>query len=575
MRALSFSAVCMGRISLLLAAAFTLLASSLASAAVVRHTFTVQNLTVQKLCQERVITVVNGKSPGPLIHIHRGDRAIIHVINKSPYNITIHWHGIFQRLTAWSDGPDYTTQCPIQPGRSYTYRFNITNQEGTLWWHAHVNWLRATVYGGLILYPERGHSYPFPKPHKEYPIILAEWWNANVNDVLSQALASGGAPNISDAYLVNGQPGDLYNCSKNGTYKIEVTHGKTYLLRIINAALNNQLFFKIANHNMTVVAVDATYTTPYHTDVVLVAPGQTTDVLLTADQPIGSYYMAARAYASAAGVKFDNTTTTGILAYENTTSTSPLLPTLPAYNDTNTAHKFNSNITGLVSGPCWRGVPKEVDEHMFMTVGLGLVSCGRNATCSGSLGQRFAASISNLSFQFPTKLSMLEAHFYNVSGIYNASFPDKPLAPFDYTNSSNSLNQSLIMTSKSTTVKKLKFNSTVEIVFQDTALIGVENHPMHIHGLNFHVLAQGFGNYNSSTDRKKFNLVNPQMRNTIGVPVGGWAVIRFKANNPGVWLLHCHLDVHLSWGLATALVVDNGGTPSSTLPPPPSNLPKC
>lgn len=92
--------------------------------------------------------------------------------------------------------------------------------------------------------------------------------------------------------------------------------GKTYLLRIINAALNNQLFFKIANHNMKVVAVDAAYTNPYITDVVVVAPGQTTDVLLTANQAPSAYYMAANPYVSVAGVPFDNTTTTGIIVYE-------------------------------------------------------------------------------------------------------------------------------------------------------------------------------------------------------------------------------------------------------------------
>ncbi|GAB4833917.1 hypothetical protein Ancab_032164 [Ancistrocladus abbreviatus] len=566
----------MARLLQFLALAFALLASlQLVSPTVVTHTFHVQNLTVQKLCQERVVTAVNGNTPGPLLYVHEGDHLIIHVINNSPYNVTIHWHGIFQLLSGWADGAGYATQCPLQTGQSYTYKFNITNQEGTLWWHAHVKWLRATVYGGLIIYPRQDQSYPFRKPDKEFPIILGEWWNDNVIDVDDQALAKGGAPNISNAYLINGQPGDFYPCSSNGTYKVQFTEGQTYLLRIINAALNSQLFFKIANHNMTVVSIDAVYTEPYPTDVILVAPGQTTDVLVKADQPVGSYYMAARPYDSTSGVTFDNTTTTGIVIYHGSKSSTPKMPTMPDFNDTTTAHKFNSNLASLVHTRTWRPVPTEVDEHMFMTIGLGLVSCGRNANCAGPLGQRLAASISNFSFEFPTNMSMLQAHFYNISRIYNATFPDQPLETFDYTNSSLSLDQSLVMTTKSTTVKELRFNSTVEIVFQDTSLVGFDNHPIHLHGLNFHVLAQGFGNYNALVDRKKFNFRNPQTRNTIGVPVGGWAVIRFMANNPGVWLMHCHLEVHLSWGLATAFVVDNGGTPSSTLPPPPSDFPKC
>ncbi|KAE8692430.1 hypothetical protein F3Y22_tig00110833pilonHSYRG00039 [Hibiscus syriacus] len=117
-------------------------------------------------------------------------------------------------------------------------------------------------------------------------------------------------------------------------YKLEMEQGKTYLLRIINAALDNQKFYKIAKHKMTVVAFDAAYTNPYVTNVVAIAPGQTVDVLLTVDQPIGWYYMAARAYASAVGLPFDNTATRGVIVYDGAPSlTKPLMPVLPAFND--------------------------------------------------------------------------------------------------------------------------------------------------------------------------------------------------------------------------------------------------
>lgn len=46
-------------------------------------------------------------------------------------------------------------------------------------------------------------------------VIVGEWWNANVIDVEQQAVATGGAPNLSDAYTINGWPGDLYPCSQN------------------------------------------------------------------------------------------------------------------------------------------------------------------------------------------------------------------------------------------------------------------------------------------------------------------------------------------------------------------------
>ncbi|XP_050244371.1 laccase-7-like [Quercus robur] len=571
----------MARFVALLACALALLASSMASAAIVEHSFHVQNLTVRRLCNEQVITAVNGSLPGPTIRVQEGDILVVHVFNKSPYNITIHWHGIFQKLSGWADGPEYVTQCPIVPGSCYTYKFKITGQEGTLWWHAHSSWLRATVHGALIIHPKSGHSYPFPKPDKEVPILFGEWWNANVIDVENQGLATGGAPNNSDAFTINGKPGDLYPCSEKQTYKLKVVEGKTYMLRIINAALNNQLFFKIANHKMTVVAIDASFTEQYVTDVVVVAPGQTTDVLVTADQPVGSYYMAATPYASAANVSFDNTTTRGIIVYEGSTSANPLMPVLPASNDTLTAHKFYSNLTGLAGGPHWVPVPRQVDEHMFITFGINLAPCRSNVTgnptCQGPLNQSLSASMNNVSFVLPStsKLSMLQAFFFDVGGVYTTDFPNKPPVKFDYTNPNISLDPSLIFAPKATKVKTLKYNSTVEIVLQNTAFVGIENHPIHIHGFNFHVLAQGFGNYDSVNDQGKFNFVNPQTRNTIAVPVGGWAVIRFQANNPGIWLVHCHLDVHLPWGLAMAFEVENGPTISSILPPPPVDLPQC
>jgi laccase len=119
--------------------------------------------------------------------------------------------------TGWSDGPEFVTQCPIRPGKSYTYRFTVTAQEGTLWWHAHSSWLRATVYGALVIRPREGKDYPFEKPSREVPLMLGEWWNANPIDVIREAQRTGGGPNVSDAFTINGQPGDLYNCSRQGT----------------------------------------------------------------------------------------------------------------------------------------------------------------------------------------------------------------------------------------------------------------------------------------------------------------------------------------------------------------------
>lgn len=49
-----------------------------------------------------------------------------------------------------------------------------------------------------------------------YDGLSGEWFDRNPMDVLKQALFTGAAPNVSDAYTINGQPGDLYRCSGKG-----------------------------------------------------------------------------------------------------------------------------------------------------------------------------------------------------------------------------------------------------------------------------------------------------------------------------------------------------------------------
>jgi hypothetical protein len=84
-------------------------------------------------------------------------------------------HGLKQYRNGWADGPAYVTQCPIQTGSSYTYDFNVTGQRGTLWWHAHILWLRATVYGAFVIMPKPGIPFPFPQPHQELEVVFGEF----------------------------------------------------------------------------------------------------------------------------------------------------------------------------------------------------------------------------------------------------------------------------------------------------------------------------------------------------------------------------------------------------------------
>jgi laccase len=218
-----------------------------------------------------------------------------------------------------------------------------------------------------------------------------------------------------------------------------------------------------------------------------------------------------------------------------------------------------------------------VDEKMFMTMGLGLDPCPPGTKCIGPLGQRYAGSLNNRTFVMPATISLQEAYYYNISGVYTDDFPENPPLKFDYANfeTRTDYEYKMMFPERKTSVKKLRFNSTVEIVVQNTGVITAESHPMHLHGFNFYVLGYGFGNYDPILDARNLNLANPQMRNTVGVPPGGWIVIRFIANNPGTWMFHCHMDAHLPYGIIMGFIVQNGPTKETILLPPPSNLPQC
>ncbi|CAL5192115.1 unnamed protein product [Lathyrus oleraceus] len=545
------------------------------------YKFNIKMQNVTRLCQTKSIVTVNGQFPGPRIIAREGDRVVIKVVNHVKYNISIHWHGIRQIRSGWADGPAYITQCPILPGQSYVYNFTIIGQRGTLWWHAHISWLRATLHGSIVILPKRHVPYPFPHPFKEVPIVLGEWWKADTEAVINQAIKTGLAPNTSDAHTINGLPGPLNNCSAKDTFKLKVQPGKTYLLRIINAALNDEMFFSIANHTLHVVEADAVYVKPFRTNIVLITPGQTTNVLLKTKSitPNAKFIIASRPYATGPA-SFDNTTAIGFLEYKkhshsntkpNNNNLKLFKPALPKFNDTVFAMNFNKKFRSLANSRFPAKLPKTVDRHFFFTVGLGISQCSKNQACQGPNNTRVAAAINNVSFVMPNT-ALLQAHFFNKSkGVFTTDFPSNPPFKFNYTGTP----PKNIMVTSGTKVVVLPYNTKVELVLQDTSIIGAESHPLHLHGFNFFIVGQGNGNFDPKKDPSKFNLVDPPERNTAGVPSGGWVALRFLADNPGVWFMHCHLEVHTSWGLKMAWVVQDGKGRNQKLPPPPSDLPKC
>lgn len=82
---------------------------------------------------------------------------------------------------------------------------------------------------------------------------------------------------------------------------------------------------------------------------------------------------------------------------------------------------------------------------------------------------------------------------------------------------------------------------------------GIQDHPVHLHGYKFHVVAMdAIGSNISVKDIKQRNekgLIKKKLRNaiskdTVSVPNRGYAVLRFVADNPGLCKLLCSCWVY-------------------------------
>lgn len=104
-------------------------------------------------------------------------------------------------------------------------------------------------------------------------------------------------------------------------------------------------------------------------------------------------------------------------------------------------------------------------------------------------------------------------------------------------------------------VRTLLLFITIQIVNDDLFLllaINNLNHPFHLHGYQMFVTGMG-----QHPDKKPMTVKLAQqmlltkafsyslqsnhiIKDTISIPSKGYTVLRFKADNPGWWLLHCH-----------------------------------
>ncbi|KAF5987570.1 putative multicopper oxidase [Fusarium bulbicola] len=161
---------------------------------------------------EKRVYLVNDEFPGPLIEARSGDRLVIHVDNGlQDEGVSLHWHGLRMKDQNSMDGAVGFTQCPIAPGRSFTYNFTIgAEEQGTFWWHSHSDVQRADgLWGGLVVHsPDELDVTP-----GDYLLMVGDWFHRNQTEVLgwyADASSRGNEP-VPDSLLVNGQ--GRFNCS--------------------------------------------------------------------------------------------------------------------------------------------------------------------------------------------------------------------------------------------------------------------------------------------------------------------------------------------------------------------------
>lgn len=273
------------------------------------YDFTVSRGVIAPDGVQREALLVNGAFPGPTIEANWGDTIQVTVHNNitGPEEGTaLHWHGFLQHGTPWEDGAPAISQCPIAPGKTFTYSFEA-ELYGTTWYHSHY----SSQYAGGLLGPMVIYG-----PCQKYdvdigPVMLSDWYHKSYFELVEATMMPNSTPFQSNNTLINGkgnfdcsklQPSNhtetwsnkTTSCDGNAGYStFRFQRGKTHRLRLINSGAEALQRFSIDGHKLTVISNDFVPVEPYETEVVTLGIGQRSDVIVEANDPqgLGAYWM--------------------------------------------------------------------------------------------------------------------------------------------------------------------------------------------------------------------------------------------------------------------------------------------
>ncbi|XP_056166007.1 L-ascorbate oxidase homolog isoform X2 [Syzygium oleosum] len=358
--------------------------------------------------------LINGQFPGPNINSTSNNNIVINVFNNIDEPILFTWNGIQQRKNSWQDGV-LGTNCPILPGKNYTYHFQVKDQIGSYFYYPTTAVHRAAGgFGGLRVNSRLLIPVPYADPEDDYTVLIGDWYSKSHTE-LRKYLDAGRPLARPNSVLINGQTGKGKDVKPLFTMK----PGKTYKYRICNVGLKNSLNFRIQGHQMKLVEMEGSHTVQNTYDSLDVHVGQCYSVLVTADKDPRDYYMVA-------STRFTKSvlTATGIIRYANGNGApaSPVLPKAPegwAWS-LNQFRSFRWNLTASAARPNPQGSYHYGQINITRTIKL--------INSASSVGGKLRYGINGVSHvNLPTPLKLAE--YYGVADKvfkYN-TIPDEPL----------------------------------------------------------------------------------------------------------------------------------------------------
>ncbi|KAL1297859.1 hypothetical protein AAFC00_006385 [Neodothiora populina] len=488
----------------------------------------------------------------------------------------IHWHGIYQNGTNWMDGTVGISQCPIAPGHNFTYEFTVDNQSGTYWYHAHQGVQSSDgLHGPLIIHSWKEKELQQIQYATDRVVMLSDHYH-DLSSVLARAYMAPDMENtepVPDGALINGHA--VRNCDElphrkcdNSTANVQppffaLDAGKHHRLRIINVGAFAEFQFQIDEHELAVTEADGTDVVPVYYHRLNINPAQRYSVIVHANSTRRNRFrMRARMITTcfAEPNPFMAGEVHGIVLYStpSTAAQDPTLPDSKDWNDVQALECRDLNTTELVPVEAIPA-PAQADAFFYLRANFEIGA------------HQLSRGFFNSSSWRPDVHSPTLARAHDGLQAANASFSptstgNNAETPVAWANSLAFPTDLVIQTTRRQTLDILISN------FDDG------NHPMHLHGYKYFVLAQGHGYpprlsvfdpltpSNLAPLYASLDLSNPLRRDTASVEAFGWILLRFVADNPGVWPLHCHISWHTEAGLLMQFLTLSEGVKGFEVP---------